>query len=210
MKSASGTPVALSAIQTARKIVLLVVTLLGVGLLFVADSRWPGGHPLHESIEWFGIACIVFTIVGRTWCSLYIGGRKTRSLVVDGPYSVSRNPLYVFSILGAVGVGAQVGSILIAAIAGVLAWLVFLLVALKEEEALTAVFGESYRRYLERVPRFLPRWRLWRDVETLEIRPRAVLLTFVDACVFLISIPIAESFEFLHDKGALPVLFWLP
>jgi protein-S-isoprenylcysteine O-methyltransferase Ste14 len=210
MKSASGPSVALSAIQTARKAVLFVAILLGIALVVIADSRWPGGHPVHETIEWFGIACIVFAIVGRTWCTLYIGGRKTRTLVAIGPYSVCRNPLYVFSIIGGVGVGAQIGSFVIAVIGGVLAWLVFFLVALKEEEALGAVFGESYRRYAERVPRFLPRWRLWRDVETLEIRPRAVLMTFVDACVFLVAIPIAESFEFLHDIGALPVLFWLP
>jgi protein-S-isoprenylcysteine O-methyltransferase Ste14 len=210
MNSASGTPVALAAIQTARKIVLLVVILLGVGLLFVADSRWPGGHPVHESIEWFGIAAIMFVIVGRTWCSLYIGGRKTRTLVAVGPYSVCRNPLYVFSVIGGVGVGAQLGSFTLAAAAGALAWLVFFVVALKEEEALSAAFGDSYRRYVDRVPRFLPRWRLWRDVETLEIRPRAVLMTFVDACVFLVAIPVAEGFEFLHSIGALPVLFRLP
>ena len=210
MNSASSSPVALGAVQAARKAVLLIAVLLAIGLVIIAESRWPGGHSVHETIEWFGISCIVFAIVGRTWCSLYIGGRKTRTLVAIGPYSVCRNPLYVFSIIGGAGVGAQFGSLMLAGVGGVLAWLVFFLVALKEEEALTAAFGESYRRYIERVPRFLPRWRLWRDVETLEIRPRAVLMTFVDACVFLVSIPIAEGFEFLHDIGVLPVLFRLP
>ena len=210
MKIASGSPVAVGAIQAARKAVLLIAVLIGFGLVIVAESRWPGGHPVHETIEWVGIACIVFAIVGRTWCSLYIGGRKTRVLVAVGPYSVCRNPLYFFSIIGGAGVGAQLGSFTLAAVAGAVAWLVFFLVVLKEEEALGNTFGETYRRYLERVPRFLPRWRLWRDVETLEIRPRVVLLTFVDACVFLVAIPVAEGFEFLHDIGALPVLFWLP
>jgi protein-S-isoprenylcysteine O-methyltransferase Ste14 len=210
MNSVSSSSMTLGAVQAARKAVLLAAVILALALVVIAESRWPGGHPVHETIEWFGIVCIVFAIVGRTWCSLYIGGRKTRTLVVDGPYSVSRNPLYVFSIIGAAGVGAQFGSTLLAVVAGALAWLVFFLVVLKEEEALTAAFGETYRRYAERVPRFLPRWRLWRDVEVLEIRPRAVLLTFVDACVFLVAIPIAEGFEFLHDIGVLPVLFRLP
>jgi protein-S-isoprenylcysteine O-methyltransferase Ste14 len=210
MKSASGSLVALGTIQTARKAILFVTVLLGIGLVVIADSRWPSGNPVHETIEWIGISCIVFAIVGRTWCSLYIGGRKTRTLVAVGPYSVCRNPLYAFSIIGGAGVGAQLGSFTLAVVAGAIAWLVFFLVALKEEDALTAAFGESYRRYIERVPRFLPRWRLWRDVETLEIRPRAVLMTFVDACVFLVAIPIAEGFELLHDTGVLPVLFRLP
>jgi protein-S-isoprenylcysteine O-methyltransferase Ste14 len=210
MNSASSWSMALGAVQALRKAVLLAAVIIGIALVVIADSRWPGDHPLHESIEWGGIACIVIAIVGRTWCTLYIGGRKTRTLVTDGPYSVSRNPLYVFSIIGGAGVGAQIGSVVLAVVAAAMAWFVFLLVALKEEEGMTATFGETYRRYVERVPRFIPRWRLWHDVEVLEIRPRAVLLTFVDACVFLVAIPIAEGFEFLHQIGALPVLFRVP
>jgi protein-S-isoprenylcysteine O-methyltransferase Ste14 len=210
MNSASSLLVALGAVQTARKIVLLTAIILGLVLVFITDSRWPAGHPVHETIEWFGILCIMFAIIGRTWCSLYIGGRKIHTLVAEGPYSVSRNPLYVFSIIGAIGVGAQLGSIVLAVAGGLTAWLVFLLVAFREEEVLAGKFGETYRRYVERVPRFLPRWRMWHNVEVLEIRPRAVVMTFVDACVFLVAIPVSEGFEFLHGIGALPVLFRLP
>ena len=53
-------------------------------------------------------------IVGRAWCSLYIGGRKKAEIVDRGPYSISRNPLYVFSFMGAFGVGAQTGSVTLA------------------------------------------------------------------------------------------------
>ena len=38
-------------------------------------------------IEWAGIVLIVACILGRTWASLYIGGRKIDALVMDGPYS---------------------------------------------------------------------------------------------------------------------------
>ena len=71
-------------------------------------------------IEWFGIFAIILCIFGRTWTSLYIGGRKNRALLTKGPYSVVRNPLYVFSILGAAGAGAQLGSVISSVIIGLL------------------------------------------------------------------------------------------
>jgi protein-S-isoprenylcysteine O-methyltransferase Ste14 len=50
--------------------------------------------------------------LGRTWCSLDISGRKKRELVTVGPYALVRNPLYIFTLLEAFGIGAQSGSML--------------------------------------------------------------------------------------------------
>ncbi|MEX0590154.1 MAG: isoprenylcysteine carboxylmethyltransferase family protein [Xanthobacteraceae bacterium] len=197
-------------VQHVRKAVLLTAILAGVALVVLGDSRWSGSNAIHEMIEWAGIAFLGVCILGRTWCSLYIGGRKVRSLVTLGPYSVSRNPLYFFSIVGAVGVGAQLGSMMLALAAGFVAWLVFYLVVLKEERVLAAKFGIRYRQYLAEVPRFLPRMSLWQDSDKVEARPSLMLRTFFDACVFLLSIPLAEGFEYLHEIGVLPVLVHLP
>jgi protein-S-isoprenylcysteine O-methyltransferase Ste14 len=200
----------LGRVQLVRKAVLSAVVAATVVLLIFGDSYWTGGGPIHETIEWAGIGLIAFCIVGRTWSSIYIAGRKVKRLVSDGPYSVSRNPLYVFSIIGAAGAGAQLGSIVLALAAGFIAWLVFYVVVKKEERALTAKLGLPYRQYLSEVPRFLPNWSLWRDSEKVEVRPNLIVRTFIDACVFLLAIPLAEGFEYLHDIGILPVLATLP
>ena len=34
-------------------------------------------------------------------------------------------------------------------------------------------------------------------------------MTFADALVFLLSVPLAEGFEYLQEIGAIPVLFHL-
>lgn len=200
----------IATVQKIRKLVLLAGIAAGVIIFAVTDSVTAPGETLHEMIEWCGIVLIVACILGRTWSSLYIGGRKIDTLVVIGPYSVSRNPLYFFSILGSVGVGAQTGSAMLGLLFGVLAWLVFIVVVLQEEKLLLKTHGESYAEYLKDVPRFCPSPRLWRDERTLTIHPPRVLTTFADAMIFLLAVPVAELFEHLREAGAIPTLLILP
>ncbi len=200
----------LGTIQIVRKAVLLLVAIVGVFVLVFGESKWPDGGFTHETIELIGFCLIVFCILGRTWCALYIGGLKNKSLIMVGPYSVSRNPLYFFSIIGAAGIGAQMGSVVITFAAAIVVWAVFHILTLSEERALSENFGESFREYLPRVPRFFPKLSLWRDVDSLTISPRIVRATFLDACIFLISIPLGDGFDYLHGIGAVPVFFQVP
>src|SRR5690606_14637614 len=118
-----------------------------------------------EAIEMIGIVLIVIGIAGRLWSTLYIGGRKSVSVVTDGPYSITRNPLYVFSSIAAVGVGAQMGSITAMIGFGVACAAAFHVVILREEKYLLANLGPEYRHYMETVPRFFPKLSLYREGE---------------------------------------------
>jgi hypothetical protein len=80
----------------------------------------------------------------------------------------------------------------------------------QEERLLLAEHGEVYARYLAEVPRFLPRFSRWKDVDVLEVRPRAFTRTFADACIFLGAIPVAAVFDLLHNLGLLRIFFRLP
>jgi len=201
-------PDVMGSVQKTRKIVLLLAV-ASMGALFIfGASRWSAD--VEDAIEWAGTILIVICILGRTWCSLYIGGRKTSRLVTAGPYSVSRNPLYVFSVIGAVGIGAQLGSVSAAILAGIFAGIVHMLVVIQEERLMLASHGDVFRDYAARVPRFLPRLSGWKNVEMLEVPPRAVVTTFLDACFFLAAIPLAEFFEQLQRSGFIPVLLRLP
>jgi hypothetical protein len=98
----------------------------------------------------------------------------------------------------------------VAILAGLCAWLVHILVVRQEERLLLAEQGEAYAKYLAAVPRFLPRFSLWKNVDVLEVRPRAFARTFVDACIFLAAIPVAAGLDLLHGLGLLRVFFRLP
>lgn len=205
-----ATPDFLTGLQQRRKRAVLISGLLLLIALLFSDSLWPSGSLLHESSELLGYALIFLCIAGRSWCSLYIGGRKKAQLVEDGPYSVSRNPLYLFSLIGSIGVGLQTGSFTAALVCGLFVFAIFNLVIQREEIFLSAHFPASFAAYAARVPRWGPRLSRWQSSEELLVRPRFVLLTFRDALGFLAAIPLLEAVEWAQSAGWLPVLLRLP
>lgn len=200
----------LQAVQKLRKLAVAALGLLLIGLTVFTQS--PGGvdGKWHESVEAVGLAAIVIAIVGRAWCSLYIGGRKKAEIVDRGPYSLSRNPLYIFSFIGAFGIGAQTGQVTIAVLFVVVAWLIFRATVRKEEAWLMDRFGEVYAAYVARTPRFWPRFAAWRDEEELTVRPAFFLLTLRDGLAFLIAIPLFELIDAGQAEGWLRVWTHLP
>jgi protein-S-isoprenylcysteine O-methyltransferase Ste14 len=201
----------LRAVQFRRRIMIaLGCVFLGTLLMFV-DSRWRADWtPLYQGIEAAGVVLIGVCILGRTLCACYIGGRKKSALVQLGPYATTRNPLYVFSVLGAVGIGAQSGSVLVSLVFGLVTYWIFSGVIDKEEQFLGAAFGPDYDDYRRRVPRFVPNLALWRDADEVTIRPALVYRTFIEAALFLIAIPAAEIIEHAQMQGLLVVLARLP
>ena len=197
-------------VQRTRKLVLLGGLLVWLLVLIVTRSRWDTEAPqLARAVCLAGVVLILVCIIGRTWCTLYIGGLKKRTLVVTGPYSLVRNPLYVFTSIGAAGIGAQSGSLVLMVLAAAASLGVFHVVVRREEAYLRASFPEEFASYAARVPRFLPRLT-WRDAEELVVRPRLVRRTFLEGCLFLLAIPVAQTLALLHASGALPVLARLP
>lgn len=124
----------------------------------------------------FENACITTLIVGfvialsgeliRLW-GVSWAGSETRTtgdvggtfLVVSGPFGYVRNPLYVGNILLYTGLGVmsyalfpylQIAAILFFA-------LQYHLIVNEEERFLEKKFGQSYQKYLQNVPRFIPR-----------------------------------------------------
>lgn len=196
--------------QRLRRLVLAIVILAMVAGLLFCQSAFAPDTPIHEAIEMGGVLLIFLGICGRLWSTLYIGGRKSAEVVSGGPYSITRNPLYLFSSLAAVGVGAQTGSITVALGFGVLCAVAFHIVILREEKFLSGVMGAPYQAYLTKVPRFFPRLSLYEEGDTGSFKPKLLLNTLLDGLVFLLAMPLFEAIDAAQLSGALPVLFRLP
>ena len=100
------------------------------------------------------------------WCAreFAVRGRGTpgpydapRQLVVSGLYRYVRNPMYVAVIGSVLGQAIWFRSMAISWYALVLALGFHVFVTAYEEPTLTRLFGDSYRAYCRRVPRWLPR-----------------------------------------------------
>jgi protein-S-isoprenylcysteine O-methyltransferase Ste14 len=206
---ATASAKSLSGYQHARRIVLFLMLVVGFCVLLFVSS-YPEQSEVHEFVEAVGVSLIGIAIVGRLWCTLYIGGRKSAEIVASGPYSIVRNPLYVFSAIGAAGAGAQTGSAIVALVFGVVTAVAFSVVARREEAFLREKFGATFDAYCAKVPRMMPRLPLYRDAATLTVTPRTLYTTFFDSLVFFAAMPVFEFVEHLQLEHVLPVLLRLP
>lgn len=200
----------MSSYQAMRRLVLAVLVVVLLAALLFGQSMFAPETVAHEAIEMIGVLLIFLGIVGRLWSTLYIGGRKSAQVVTGGPYSVTRNPLYVFSTVAAAGVGAQMGSIFAVIGFALLCAGAFHIVILREEKYLTETLGASYEAYMAKVPRFFPKLSLYSEGETGGFRPKLLLNTLLDGLVFLIAMPFFESIDAMQVSGTLPVLFRIP
>lgn len=201
----------LSAVQWRRKLVLATLAFSVCILLPFVCAVWLHTHPLfYAQIEHAGILLIFIAIAGRTWSALHIGGHKKVTLVETGPYSIVRNPLYIFTLIGAAGIGAQTSSLIVMLVCIVGAAAVLSVVTYKEEAYLRAKFGTAFDDYARRVPRFMPRLSGYRDVTQLTIQTKVVYRTFLESSLFLIAVPAIDAIELARHYGFLPDLIHLP
>nr|WP_188821853.1 isoprenylcysteine carboxylmethyltransferase family protein [Brucella endophytica] len=182
--------------------------LLAIGFLFFLEAR--SSEFIAGVVETFGIGLMAMAVIGRLWSTLYIGGRKNGELVAAGPYSITRNPLYLFSAIGAAGAGAQTGSIVVTLAFAVATWGIFAIVIRREEKYLRQAFDEYYADYCMRVPRFLPRWSAFTDADWVMASPKRLYATFFDSLVFFTAVPLSEGIEWLQEYGVVPVVLRLP
>ncbi len=179
---------------------------LCVGILLFCSPAMP---MVEDVTEWIGYILAIIAVAGRVACTMYVGGRKNETLIVDGPYSVVRNPLYVFSFLGVAGIGMITGMITFCIILCAAFILYYPKVVAREEGFLQEKFGIEYENYRARTPAWAPDFSLWRSPALVSASPRFMMLTLRDAVWFLLAFPILELIEYGHETGFLPALIYL-
>ncbi|MEB2847195.1 methyltransferase family protein [Endobacterium cereale] len=183
----------------------------GIAFCLLAVTSAPPAFPLVSAVlELVGTLAIFVAIAGRGWSLLYIGGRKNSELVTTGPYSISRNPLYFFSLLGIAGIGAQTGSVLSMLILVAVAWLAFDMAMRGEDAYLGSRYGIGFDEYKASVPRLLPKLSLWRECDDLPLRSAQAIGSLRDGAVFLGAWAVVELIRIMQTMGLLPALWSLP
>ncbi len=83
--------------------------------------------------------------------------RKEAKLAIGGPYSYTRNPLYLGTFIMALGATISVGAYWLTLVSGIVFYFNYHYVIDHEERKLPGYFGQPYLEYCKLVPRFIPR-----------------------------------------------------
>ncbi len=183
---------------------------LVLALMVFTASRWQLSATSVWVIDSIALTLLLIACLGRVWCIMYIGGQKNTSVVSAGPYSMVRNPLYVFSFIGALGLVLMTHSIVIAAMLLIFYIGIYPFVVAKEESNLHGLFGDAYQAYCERTPRFIPSLKLYSTESRVPADVTRMERSLFDSGCFVLAFIALSGIRLAHESGLIPVLFKLP
>ena len=152
-----------AAVRILAPAVPLLAILLGAGL----EQLWPidlGIALPPRARHWLGGSVAVGAFLGLgLWAGLLFrrDGQSvapwtpTPRIVDEGPFRLTRNPMYLQMVLVCLGVAVMLASWWILTLTCVGAWVLQRFAILPEEAYLERKFGEAYRGYKRRVRRWL-------------------------------------------------------
>ena len=158
------------------------------GFLLVAVFGWlsrPDAHSLS-----YGLPVSLLGLLLRGWAAGHL--EKNRSLAASGPYAYTRNPLYLGTLVVAMGLAIAANQWILGLLFLVVFVFVYLPVMQNEEQHLRSLFP-GYSAYADRVPLLIPRgkrmpdaapfrWAVYRKNQEYQ-----ALLGFVVGAALLIS-----------------------
>lgn len=174
-------------------------------------SYWDEDSPIGLTLFLTGSVLVGIGVLGRVWCLSVISGRKDKSLIVSGPYSLCRNPLYLFSLLATIGVGLATATFIVPVIAIIGFLIYYPLVIRSEERRLAELFGSTFEEYRKTTPRLIPKvGHAVTHLRSAEIDGLAFFKGMADCFWFLFAFAVLHLFAELHDLGVLPNSLHLP
>jgi len=118
-------------------------------LIFFSD-------PTPRSVT-IGFFLMILGAAFRAWTSGYIN--KNNELATDGPYSLTRNPLYFANTIIGAGIAVSGNNWLSLVIATTYCLFFFPMLIIVEHRLLKKTFGEAYTKWANEVNIFVPKIR---------------------------------------------------
>lgn len=148
----------------ARPLVLFIAAGTLVYLVAPDLMRW-SSLPFPDWLRLLGVPLGVLVVVGMAWVhsslSKYFSGklqvREDHALITHGPYRWVRHPMYTAVLALFLAVFLLTANWFIGIGGLVVVGAVIFTRTSMEEIMLVETFGDAYREYMERTPRYLPR-----------------------------------------------------
>ncbi len=129
---------------------------------------------------------------------------------MDGPYSMVRNPLYLFSLIGAIGIGLVSDNVIVLTLIVIMFAFYYPFVIRGEEKRLRKIHGKDFEEYRQNTPMFIPKPSLYREEPLYTIDTRLFRRAFFSVMWFPLIFMIMILIERLHGFALLPVLLTIP
>lgn len=126
---------------------------VAAGFVMLAAFAW-FSHPTKTTLC-FGIPVSFCGLALRAWAAGHLA--KNQRLAQSGPYAATRNPLYLGTLITALGLAVAGDSAALAVLFAAIFLLVYLPAIELEEQHLSAILP-GYREFAARVPLLTPRW----------------------------------------------------
>ena len=199
-----------STVENYRLILSRIAAVFVLFFLFSTQSRWETkNETITFSLFCTGLIFVAIASLGRMWCSLYIAGYKDDKLVTEGPYSICRNPLYFFSMIGVLGVGCATETFTFPIVFILLFAFYYPFVIKSEERRLKKLFGVAFDEYTKRVPAFFPSFSNFSEPKEYLVKPAVYRNHIFSALWFVWLAGVLEVIEGLREMGLLPSLWSL-
>lgn len=152
-----------------------IICLFPVGIIIIFSSPLvEEGTFIDFAMDALGWFCFAFYVTFRIWATLYIGGRKDKELQTHGPYSITRNPLYfgTFCFMFSITLFLKSASLLAMMLITTIIYSRWVIAA--EEQVLEGIFGNTFRDYVHKTPRLLPRFSYYHVPDSVEVKLKAM------------------------------------
>jgi len=180
-----------------------------MGYYVLGASFWSLNKPLlGEALFLLGTIMVGAGVLGRAWCLSYIAGNKRNMVIQFGPYSLCRNPLYLFSFIGAMGIGLATKTITFPLIIFIGFTIYYPLVIKKEENDLKLKFGTTFESYMKKTPsRIIPSFRNYQELKRTEVNLRSFRKGAFELIFFIIPLGLFPVVEACHAARLLPYFY---
>ena len=180
------------------------IVILSIALIFLTREVTTNESFTHSLLDLAGYFLVVICGMGCLYTTAFLGGYKNKELITVGPFSIVRNPLYVFSWLGFTGFALFSTNLWVILILPVSFLFLYQALVRREEAYLLEKFGESFSIYCQRVPRFIPKFSNFIQPDQLILTPHTFMRGLLDNIWWFAIPPLFEFFEEITDF----TIFW--
>ena len=177
----------------------------GVSPLHCAPGTW--GFFLFQFIGWL---LFISGAVFRWWAILYVGGKKLQTLVVDGPYSITRNPIYLGTYLLTLSAAVFSQSLLFFVAVLVVSMVYVRFTVRDEERSLLALHQDRFREYCRRVPRLWPDFSLLQSPRAVDVQVTGLVAELRRTCRWAWIPLLCLALSYFRSEPWWPIWFPMP